>query len=84
MENHHYLIWKINSHSIQAIVVLKKSEHMLNDWAFLPYFAGLRNLSEVSYLLTWALVWNPNFSLWNISYVLRRFKTVFGATILNR
>ena len=36
MENHHYLIWKINSHSIQAIVVLRQSEHMLNDWSFLP------------------------------------------------
>ena len=31
MENHHYLIWEINSHSIQAIVVLRQSEHMLND-----------------------------------------------------
>ena len=31
MENHHYLIWKINSHSIQVIVVLRQSEHMLND-----------------------------------------------------
>ena len=36
MENYHYLIWEINSHSIQAIVVLRQSEHMLNDWAFLP------------------------------------------------
>ena len=36
MENHHYLIWKINSHSILAIVALKQAEHMLNDWAFLP------------------------------------------------
>ena len=30
MENHHYLIWKINSHSIQVIVVLRQSEHTLN------------------------------------------------------
>ena len=30
------VIWKINSHSIQVIVVLRQSEHMLNDWDFLP------------------------------------------------
>ena len=36
LEKHRYLIWKINSHSIQVIVVLRQSEHMLNDWAFLP------------------------------------------------
>ena len=36
MENYHYLIWEINSHSIQVIVALRQSEHMLNDWAFLP------------------------------------------------
>ena len=34
-ENHHYFIWKINSHSIQMIVVLRQSEHKLNNWAFL-------------------------------------------------
>ena len=34
-ENHHCLIWKINSHSIQMIVVLRQSEHKLNNWAFL-------------------------------------------------
>ena len=28
-ENHHYFIWKINSHSIQAIVVLRQYEHKL-------------------------------------------------------
>ena len=28
-EKHHYLIWKINSHSIQMIVVLRQSEHKL-------------------------------------------------------
>ena len=38
LENHHHLIWKINSHLIQAIVVLRQSEHTLNDWAFLLYF----------------------------------------------
>lgn len=36
LEKHHYLIWKINSHSIQMIVVLRQSEHKLNNWAFLP------------------------------------------------
>ena len=35
LENHHCLIWKINSHSIQMIVVLRQSEHKLNNWAFL-------------------------------------------------
>ena len=35
LEKHHYLIWKINSHSIQVIVVLRQSEPKLNDWAFL-------------------------------------------------
>ena len=44
MENHHYLIWKINSHSIQAIVVLRQSEHMLNDWAFSPLVCRLKKL----------------------------------------
>ena len=34
-EKHHYLIWKINSHSIQMIVVLRQSEHKLNNWTFL-------------------------------------------------
>ena len=34
--NYHYFIWKINSHLIQVIVVLRQSEHKLNDWAFLP------------------------------------------------
>ena len=36
LEKHHYLIWKINSHLIQMIVVLRQSEHKLNNWAFLP------------------------------------------------
>ena len=31
LEKHHYLIWKINSHSIQVIVALRQSEHKLND-----------------------------------------------------
>ena len=44
----------------------------------------LRKSSEVSYLLTWARAWNPNFSPRNISYVPRRFEIVFGASILNR
>ena len=35
-EKHQYLIWKINSHSIQMIVVLRQSEHKLNNSAFLP------------------------------------------------
>ena len=30
-EKHHYLIWKINSHSIQMIVVLRQSQHKLNN-----------------------------------------------------
>ena len=44
MENYHYLIWKINSHSIQAIVVLIQSEHMLNDWVFSPLVCRLKKL----------------------------------------
>ena len=36
MENQHYLIWKINSHSIQMIDVLRQSEHKLNNLALLP------------------------------------------------
>ena len=44
LENHHYLIWKINSHSIQVIVALRQSEHMLNDWAFLPLVCRLKKL----------------------------------------
>ena len=35
LENHHYLIWKINSHCIQMIVLLRQSEYKLNNWAFL-------------------------------------------------
>ena len=52
--------------------------------SFSPLVCRLRNSSEVLYLLTWARAWNLNFSPWNISYVLRRYKNVFGATILNR
>ena len=42
MENHHYLIWKINSHSIQAIVVLRQSEHM--RLSFSPLVCRLKKL----------------------------------------
>ena len=41
---------------------------------FSPLVCRLRNSLEVSYLLTWALAWNPSFSPWNIPYVPRRFK----------
>ena len=51
--------------------------------SFSPFVCRLRKSSEVLYLLTWARAWNPNFSPWNISYVLRCFKNVFGASILN-
>ena len=42
MENciNHYLIWKINSHSIQVIVAPRQSEHLLNDWVVLFHLAG--------------------------------------------
>ena len=36
LEKHHYLIWKINSHSIQVIVVPRQSEYKINDWDLLP------------------------------------------------
>ena len=37
LEKHRYLIWKINAHSIQVIVVPRQSEYKFNDWAFLPW-----------------------------------------------
>ena len=36
----HYLIRKINSHLIQAIVVPRYSEHMLTNWAILLHLLG--------------------------------------------
>ena len=36
----HYLIWKINSHLIQAIAVPRHSEHMLTSWAILLHLLG--------------------------------------------
>ena len=52
--------------------------------SFSPLVCRLRKSSEVSYLLTWARAWNPNFSPRNIPYVPRCFKNVFGASTLNR
>ena len=58
---YHYLVWKINSHLIQVIVVPRHSEHMLTGWAILLHLVG-KVLSEVFYLSTWAWVWNTNFN----------------------
>ena len=52
--------------------------------SFSPLVCRLRKSSEVSYLLTWARAWNPNFSPRNISYVPRRFENIFRASTLNR
>ena len=38
----HYLIWKINSHLIQAIEVPRQSERMLTSWAILLHLVGKR------------------------------------------
>ena len=81
-ENHHYFIWKINSHSIQAIVVLRIWAQV-QQLSFSPLVCRLRKSPEVSYLLTWARAWNPNFSPRNISYIRRHFENVFGASTLN-
>ena len=69
----YYLIWKINSHLIQAIAVPRQSEHMLTGWAILLHLVG-KVLSEVSYLSTRAWVWNTTFNSWNILYALCRSK----------
>ena len=37
----HYLIWKINSHLIQAIVVPRQYEHMLTAWAILLHLLAI-------------------------------------------
>ena len=42
----HYLIWKINSHLIQAIVVPRQSEHMLTSWAILLHLLAIELVGD--------------------------------------
>ena len=42
----HYLIWKINSHLIQAIVVPRQSEHMLTTWAILLHLLAIELVGD--------------------------------------
>ena len=42
----HYLIWKINSHLIQVIVVLRHSEHMLTSWAILLHLLAIELVGD--------------------------------------
>ena len=42
----HYLIWKINSHLIQVIVVLRHSEHMLTRWAILLHLLAIELVGD--------------------------------------
>ena len=43
----HYLIWKINSHLIQAIVVPRQSEHMLTAWAILLHLLAIELVGDI-------------------------------------
>ncbi len=61
--------FQLLEHLIWVIVVLRHCEHMLTRWAILLHLVG-KVLSEVSYLLTRAWVWNTNFNYWNILYAL--------------
>ena len=83
MENHHYLIWEINSHSIQAIVVLRQSEHMLNDWAFLPLVCRLKKLVRGLIPLDVGTSLKSQFQSSEHLICSVTFQNVFGATILN-
>ena len=81
-EKHHYLIWKINSHSIQVIVVLRQSEHKLKIEIFslimqakkivgglIPFDVGTSLKSQ--------------FQLLEHLICSATFQNVFGASILN-
>ena len=83
LENYvnHYLIWKINFHLTQVIVVLRKSEHMLKDWDFLPYFAGKESCQR-SHTSQHGHKPEILISALGTSHMFRDVLNFFGATIL--
>ena len=81
-ENHHYFIWKINSHSIQAIVVLRLSEHKLNNWAFLLSLQAKKivgGLIPLDVGMSLKSQFQPSKHL----ICFATFQNVFGASTLN-
>ena len=82
-EKHHYLIWKINSNSIQMIVVLRQSEHKLKIELFSlimqakKIVGGLIPLDVGTSLKS---QFQPSKHL--ICFAM--FQNVFGASTLNR
>ena len=78
-----YLIWKINSHLIQEIVVPRYSEHMLTSWAILLHLLGEVLVRGIIPLDT-SMSLKYQFQLFGTSHMLRDVQNIFEVPVLSR